>query len=427
MKWFVKLSTANKIAIITLFVTVFASILSLKSGNSADNQPQQSNTITINGKNSINGDVIGGNKIINNEKGSNYLEEKPDAPIEIFQKDFLPKNDGEFKYNISLTGKINKTDDFRPFRVEMFGNDPSVYAYNKTLNSTMPFYNINQDLDINWLSTMKPIYAIPINDNGDYFYGYPSRIQITNITDYGEDVIINNSITSIVKRIGDADRIIANMSMAGSEEFIKLKEKIKLEDGEKKVKFKKSDFVTLRPGETIILEVPYLAERSGVYLPKVELSFKYAGADGKLTIEEPEIIVPKIAIWSDILVSSKIKTLSDKKDTIFYAGDVGDGEAITYWDDDNKEYIPFSFSIKKFSKDDLSFLGKVNLHYYRNEAYALKGGRFKSSELMKIFENKLQSKFKPKIAASDIPIEQFSDIEKHNIELSLAIENNSGN
>ncbi len=407
MTWFFRLSLANKIALISLFVAVIAIFIDKFSDGEKNDTG-----IVIGHNNSIGGDVVGGDKIISN-KGTNYGQENSKKQTSFFQEYKSDKAE-IFSYKININGNAEIQKNFKPFRIEKYGNDPMVFAFKSTLNSNKPFYTINQKfLDYDG---MVPIYDCPD-------YGYPQFIKITNITDYGEDIVFDNTLTSIVKRIGDANRVVGFFDMGGTEAFIKTNRKIKLQDGQEKIKFKNTDFVTLRSGETIILEIPYIAEKTGRYLPSVNLTFTYAGSKGKLTIEPHEIIVPEIIIWAYHYNKEGLyDSISELKDIVHFNGKLDDGSAISRWDEKNKEYVAFDFSSKKLKEDDLYFIGKANLRYYINEVYAKKGVKFKSQNFNDYFNAKLKEKYKPIIDASEFDEKQLSETEKYNIDLSAKIE-----
>lgn len=415
MIWFNNLSLGNKIALLTFIVTFFGFVFAFFTNSST---VITGNKVSISGNANINGEIIAGNKITNNGiKGTNYIEGNPKKETMVIFKEYLPTKDGEFKYSVNLKGKVEITDNFKPFRIEMFGNDPMVYAYKKTIDSSIPFYQHDQEIIIEWFGSMKPVYDVPADETGSkFYYGYPLMIQITNITDYGEDIVLHNTLISEIKRLANAKRIVAAFGYGGGENFIKLKRKIPLREGKNKIKFKSMDFITLRSGESIILEIPYLAEETGLFQPEISLSFKYAGAEGKLKITPPKIVVPKLICWIDPLMGmSNLNVMSTT--TIMHKENM-----ITLWDNRLKKYKPFNLSNESLSKEDMIFIGRKNLSLYRNEIYAKKGAIFKSKELASYFKDKLKDQFNPYRATNEILESELTKNEIENIKKAIALE-----
>jgi len=355
-------------------------------------------------------------------KGNNYLEESPHSSVVKISKSYD-------NYNIELKGKVKISKKFKPFRVSIENedpDDPQEWAYKKTLNMKKPFYTLNTEI-MSYVEFNKDSHVIydRCTVNGkkcNEIDGYIYRIKITNITDFGEDIIIRNKVRSSIIRKGDADRVLTAWGMGGGGDYIKLNKNIPLKEGVQEFKFKDSDYISLRHGESIILAIPYIAKKTGVYLPHISLDIRYANAKGKLKIILPELIVPKIFAWVGFMEGTDEEKLSDLNYDL-----LGRKKVLSlYWmlfDEETHKVKRFSFSERKLSKNDLIFMGEKYSMLFRNELFALKGAKFKSKLLEKYFKNKFDefSKFKyePKISPHKI---QLTNIEKYNIKLALEVE-----
>ncbi len=356
---------------------------------------------------------------INLGKGNNYIEENRSQSSSIETISINYEN-----YNIELKGKVKVSNEFKPFRINIRNedpSDPSERVYKKTLNIKNPFYTIDAKLinENDYEKKSHAIYDRCIDEEcSNEINGYIYLIEITNITDFGEDIIISNKVSSYINRKGDAYRVISAFGTGGAGEYIKLNKNIPLKEGTLKFKFKNADYVSLKHGETIILAIPYIAKKSGVYLPSLTLDIKYAGAKGKLKINLPELIVPKLIGWVDY-VGSPIKSFTDMN-TVRENNNYG--VKWTLFEEVTQQMKRFTFSERKLSKDDLRFIGKDYCKIFRNELFALKGAKFKSKWLEEYFKERYPNKYKPKVAAHKILKSQFTDIELYNIKLALEVE-----
>ena len=148
-------------------------------------------------------------------KGNNYLEESPHSSVVKISKSYD-------NYNIELKGKVKISKKFKPFRVSIENedpDDPQEWAYKKTLNMKKPFYTLNTEI-MSYVEFNKDSHVIydrcTVNDKKcNEIDGYIYRIKITNITDFGEDIIIRNKVRSSIIRKGDADRVLTAGGMGG--------------------------------------------------------------------------------------------------------------------------------------------------------------------------------------------------------------------
>jgi len=365
--------------------------------------------------------------VINNPKEeSNYIKYDKRAD----EVDYIKKFDN---YNLSLTGKVNIPKNFNPFRISIDSyniDDMGVWIYPLSLNSKKAFYSTK--IKVNSSKDYNPAYLVYYSENNKPFTGMLYRVSITNITNTGEDFIFKNKFISNIKRLGNAERIISGAHMGGSGQSIKLSKNIDLVEEKKTVKFKDIDYISIRSGETIMLDLAYTAKETGIFLPEIELSLRYANANGKLKIQTPKIIVPKIAGWVDGLDSYNEKSLIVYKDSLpLLSGDFtwGDARFISWetWDNKKHEYVKLNFRDKKLKKADMQFLGKKNIRIFRNEIFAKKQAIFKSSELNSFFKSQYSKTYKPRVAAGSILIDDLTGIEQHNTKLSRDVEKSSRN
>jgi len=356
-------------------------------------------------------------------KGNNYLEENPSSKIKKISKSYE-------NYDIELKGRVNISKKFKPFRIDIENedpDDPGEWVYSETLNMKKPFYTLNTKImnDLEYTEESHAIYnRCTEGEECNEIHGYVYRIKITNMTDYGEDMIIRNKVLSSIKRKGNAYRVLSAWDMGGGGDYIKLNKDIPLEEGSENFKFKNSDFISLRNGESIILAIPYIAKKQGVYSPSLTLDIRYASTKGKLKINLPDLVVPKLFAWVGYL-DNKAEILSDKEHLNkenFYGR--------MYWylfDEKTHEVKPFSFSQRKLTKDELRFMGKTYCWLFRNELFALKGAKFKTKFLEEYFFHKFDEwtnniKYEPRIPASEILPNQLTEIERYNVKLALEIE-----
>jgi len=376
------------------------------------------NTIIDNNNSTIN--------IYNNDRNINYIESDLSKNNQkyIFEFPQLKNESFSCKYTLSLNGKISIPKKFIPFRVEVYSyniDNMEIYSYPQSMNSIQPFYETKKELNHDDSFIVYPIYKVYYGEDSESFVGMVYRLWITNIMDGGEDIIIKNSLVSKIKRISNLKRMVASEFGGGMGDTLKLNKKILLKEGTDKLRFNNADFITIRAGETIVIDVPYTPYKTGLYDIQAQLKLTYAGADGLLNIELPNIAVPEIIGWIDdgLAVVDK-KNLNEYKEVTPYINKKC-SQDIYYWlgyDLEKRKYEDLSYSSKKLSKDDITFLGVTNARYLRNDVFAKRGYTFKEKSLNEFFKGCYK---KTDMTYNEI-LNDLTEVEKWNIELSLKVE-----